>query len=271
MVCLHHPFEEADLLDAIASVRRRDADPLVAESAAFADAARCLYVAVQPVISWSQQEVVSCELPLRSQHRLLGRPERLRAAAVRHGRIHEPGRGVRAELATCIDDLPSGDVYVNLHPAELEDDALLDPEAPLSRHARRVILDVSAQAGLDRVGAGARVARLRELGFRIALDDVSESSGLGLLAILRPEVLKIDGSLIHGIRRDPLRRALVRGLVDLGARLGATIIAEGVETEDDLTGAVECGADQCSGFLFGRPASRLPALDLRAIRHRMTS
>jgi EAL domain-containing protein (putative c-di-GMP-specific phosphodiesterase class I) len=268
---LTKPVEEADLLDAIASVRRDDDAAAETPADALADAFAGMYVALQPVVSWSRQEAVSCEVLLRSRHRRLGRPERLLAAAAQQRRISDLGRAARAMAAACIDELPHGDIFVNLHPAELDDDELRDPTSPLARRAGRVILDLSAKAVLDRASAERRIEPLRELGFRIALDDIDDTCGLGTLAVVRPDVLKIDGSLVHGIRRDPLRRAVVRGVLDLGQRLGASTIAEGVETEDDLAGVVDAGGDLVSGFLFGRPAPRLPVIDLPALRHRLAT
>jgi EAL domain-containing protein (putative c-di-GMP-specific phosphodiesterase class I) len=269
--CLTKPLDEADLLDAIASARPRSADVLgPAPMSELDDALATAHLAVQPVVRWSAGSAVGHELLLRSSHARLGRPERLLAAAAEHGRLVELSRAVRAQAADRIASLPAGDVYLNLHPAELDDETLFDPKAPLAAHAARVVLDLSERATWDRFGIEQRVARLRSLGFRIALDDISDGgSGLGLFAVLRPDALKIDGALIHGVRRDPVRRAVVRGLFALGARMGALTIAEGVESEDDLLGVVEAGGDHVAGFLFGRPSATTAPLELADLQRRL--
>jgi EAL domain-containing protein (putative c-di-GMP-specific phosphodiesterase class I) len=270
--CLTKPLDEADLLDAIASARPRPADDLLgpAPMAELDDALATAHLAVQPVVRWSAGAAVGHELLLRSSHARLGRPERLLAAAAEHGRLLELSRTVRAQAADRIAGLPDGDVYLNLHPAELDDETLFDARAPLAAHAGRVVLDLSERATWDRFGVEQRVARLRSLGFRIALDDISDGGGgLGLLAVLRPDALKIDGALIHGVRRDPVRRAVVRGLFALGARMGALTIAEGVESEDDLLGVVEAGGDHVAGFLFGRPSATTAPLELAELQRRL--
>jgi EAL domain-containing protein (putative c-di-GMP-specific phosphodiesterase class I) len=268
--CLTKPLDEADLLDAIASARPRRDDDGPSSMSDLDDALATAHLAVQPVIAWSHGAAIGHELLLRSSHARLGRPERLLAAAAEQGRFLELSRAVRTQAADAVAALPAGDVYLNLHPIELDDETLFDPKSPLAAHAARVVLDLSERATWDRFGVEQRIARLRSLGYRIALDDISDGGGgLGLFAVLRPDVLKIDGALVHGVRRDPVRRAVVRGLFAVGARMGALTMAEGVETEDDLLGVVEAGGDAMSGFLFGRPSAAGAPLELAELQRRL--
>jgi EAL domain-containing protein (putative c-di-GMP-specific phosphodiesterase class I) len=268
--CLTKPIDEADLLDALASVRRRERATISDLAGRLDSALGGLYLAFQPIVRWSEQRAIAHEVLVRSRDPMLGRPERLIAAATMRGRVDEIGRDVRRRVAAHLDQVGGrdGDLFVNLHPIELADPDLSDPEAPLARHARRIVFDISERATLDRNDAAQRLAVLRELGYRIALDDIGDSGGLALLAVLRPEVLKIDSVLIRGVRADAVRRATVQGLFDLGARLGAMTIAEGVETEDDLAGVIGAGGDLMTGFVFGRPGAEPPAVELATLKKR---
>jgi EAL domain-containing protein (putative c-di-GMP-specific phosphodiesterase class I) len=150
-----------------------------------------------------------------------------------------------------------GFTFVNLHPLELNDDSLLDPDAPLSRFAPRVILEVTERAHLDNVrNVKHRVARLRELGFRIALDDLGGGyAGLTSFAALVPDFVKIDGELVKGLDKQPLRARLVGSIARVCKELGIPVVAEGIETAGEKEEALHAGCELLQGFLIGRPAS----------------
>ena len=227
-----------------------------------------LFMVYQPIVSWSRKRVVAYEALMRSRHPELGRPDRLLAAAERLGRMPDLGRAVRAAVAERIAILPPGpDVYVNLNSAELTDEELFSPEAPLARHARRVVLEITERSTLDGISdLTQRLARLRALGYRIAVDDLGAGyASLSLLAQTQPEVIKIDMSLVHGVRRDPTRQMVIRSLTHLGAQLGVVTIAEGVETAEDLVSVIQAGGDVVQGYFFARPAPEMAQVDFAAI------
>src|SRR6185369_8891608 len=98
------------------------------------------------------------------------------------------------------------------------------------------------------------LAGLRDIGARIALDDV----GLGhsnFLMILecRPEYFKIDRYFVHGARSDFYRQAVLGSVVHLAKPFGARVVAEGVEDEDDLAAVRAAGIDLVQGWMFGMP------------------
>jgi EAL domain-containing protein (putative c-di-GMP-specific phosphodiesterase class I) len=177
-------------------------------------------------------------------------------AAEQLGRLHEVGRAVRAAAADLLErDALSGAVFINLHPADLGDDALVDPAAPLSRFATRVVLEITERARLEATpDVPGRVQRLRAMGYRVALDDLGAGyAGLTSFAALSPEIVKIDMSLIRGLDADPLRRKLVASLAGLCRDLGIVVVAEGIETEAEREASVLCGCELLQGFLIGRP------------------
>jgi EAL domain-containing protein (putative c-di-GMP-specific phosphodiesterase class I) len=138
---------------------------------------------------------------------------------------------------------------------ELADDSLVAPDAPLSRHAGRVVLEITERAPLEQIqGVAARVGQLRALGYRIAVDDLGAGyAGLTSFAHLEPEVVKVDMSLIRGIDLSPMKQKLLGSIVTLCRDLGIEMIAEGVETEAERDALVKVGGDLCQGYLFARP------------------
>ena len=92
-------------------------------------------------------------------------------------------------------------------------------------------------------------------GFKIALDDLGAGySSLNLLAALRPDFVKLDACLIQDVDHDPYRAAIASKLLELAKDLGVSVIAEGVETEEQWRWLSDNGADLAQGYLFARPA-----------------
>ena len=113
----------------------------------------------------------------------------------------------------------------------------------------------------DSEAAVASLHRLKGLGVRIALDDFG--TGYSSLSYLRRfpfDKIKIDRSFIRDIG-DPDTAAIVRAIVGIGARLGATVTAEGVETREQLEQVRQEGCTEVQGFLYSKPIPAPEALD----------
>jgi EAL domain-containing protein (putative c-di-GMP-specific phosphodiesterase class I) len=215
-----------------------------------------LWIAYQPIVSWSRRSVFAYEALVRNEEPTLRSPPDLFEAAERLGRLQDLGRAVRDRVARTLDEQPmSALLFINLHAMELDDDSLISADAPLSRHAGRVVLEVTERAPLEKIrDVTARVAQLRGLGYRIAIDDLGAGyAGLTSFAHLEPEVVKVDMSLVRGIDRSPMKQKLLRSIVTLCRDLGIEIIAEGVETVTERDALIELGGDLCQGYLFARP------------------
>ena len=101
--------------------------------------------------------------------------------------------------------------------------------------------------------------KLRELGFRMAIDDVGAGyANLETAMELTPDFLKIDRTLIHHIDAEAQKQELLRGLVRLGHKMKARLIAEGIETQVERQVLTELGVDLGQGYAIGRG---LPTLD----------
>ncbi len=99
----------------------------------------------------------------------------------------------------------------------------------------------------------------RDLGAVIALDDVT--SGYGALQFchaLQPEWIKVDSEVTRGIARDPRRRAILKFLADLSREFSFTLVAEGIETAEDLDVCAAEGVAAAQGYFLARPAAQAP-------------
>ena len=111
------------------------------------------------------------------------------------------------------------------------------------------------------------LARWKGLGVRIAVDDFGTGySNLSYLSRLPIDRLKMDRSLIHGMTKKSKEAAIVRAVISLGRELGFTVLAEGVETEEQLGMLAELGCDQAQGYLLTPPTSAKEARTLMAQR-----
>ncbi|MCH8551492.1 MAG: EAL domain-containing protein [Natronospirillum sp.] len=107
----------------------------------------------------------------------------------------------------------------------------------------------------------------QRLGFTTAIDDFGEGySGLNLLSNFQPDIIKIDMHLVQGIARDPVKRAIVRGITVMALDLGIDLVAEGVERKEDFRELADMGVRYFQGYLLARPGFQaMPEVDLSAI------
>ena len=182
-------------------------------------------------------------------------------AAERIGRPEDVGRTVRERAASVVAARPDcGVVFVNLHVNDLSDAALYLEDAALSRVAERVVLEISERAALERVkDMRGRVAKLRDMGFRIAVDDLGAGyAGLTNFALLEPEVAKPDMSLVRDADKSSTKQKSIRSVVALAKDMGMLVVAEGVETGGEREALIELGCDLLQGFLLARPGLPFP-------------
>jgi EAL domain-containing protein (putative c-di-GMP-specific phosphodiesterase class I) len=100
------------------------------------------------------------------------------------------------------------------------------------------------------------LAQLRERGVRVAVDDTGAGyASFSHVLQLRPDIIKIDRSLIANVNADPARRSLITALVLLALDLNATVVAEGVETMAELSTLALLGVDCAQGYLLARPST----------------
>lgn len=231
--------------------------------ASFQRALDTLWVAYHPIVDPRERRVFGHEALLRSREPSLPHPGAVLDAAERLGALDVLGRAVRNRAAAPVsEDESSGMLFVNLHVRDLLDPTLTSEGSPLSRIASRVVLEVTERAAIEEVGdVRPMIARLREMGFRIAIDDLGAGyAGLTSFAQLEPEVVKLDMTLIRGIDHSATKQKVVRSMASLCKDMGMLVVAEGVETPAERDALVEFGCDLLQGFLFAKPSPSFPCV-----------
>ena len=120
-------------------------------------------------------------------------------------------------------------------------------------------------------GAGSELdehvlARLKELGVRLSLDDGGRASSFAALRVLPLDELKIDAGFVHALGRSDTDAALARGLIEIGHSLGLSVVAEGVETRDAWNILGAWGCDYAQGFYVATPHTAEDLVDWLRVR-----
>jgi EAL domain-containing protein (putative c-di-GMP-specific phosphodiesterase class I) len=149
---------------------------------------------------------------------------------------------------------------VNLHTHDLLDDDLYRKDAPLTKLADRVVLEITERAAIDDVSdVRVRVANLRRMGFRIAIDDLGAGyAGLSSFAALEPEIVKLDMSLVRNVHESPIRQRLIGSMTSLCVDMGMQVIAEGIETAAECATVCSFGCNLLQGHLFAKAGQPFP-------------
>jgi EAL domain-containing protein (putative c-di-GMP-specific phosphodiesterase class I) len=123
-----------------------------------------------------------------------------------------------------------------------------------------VILEITERSLLEEVpSAHARIQSLRKLGFRLAIDDLGAGyAGLNSWAQLEPDLVKLDMTLVRDINLMPIKRSLVKAMIDVCRDLDVALIAEGIETVEERDALRELRCPLMQGYLFARPAASFP-------------
>jgi EAL domain-containing protein (putative c-di-GMP-specific phosphodiesterase class I) len=157
-------------------------------------------------------------------------------------------------------------LFVNVEPETLDTDPPPEFQALLARAdgRLRVVVELTERALTDHPAALlATVEEVRRRGWGIALDDVgADPRSLALVPLLRPDVVKLDLSLVQG-RPNLAIAEIVSAVSAYAEQSGAVVLAEGIETPEHVEIALGMGARLGQGWLLGRPAP-LPGPDLRA-------
>lgn len=173
--------------------------------------------------------------------------------AARLGLVHDLELLAAETALAQFDRLPeSSFLAVNLSPSTASSRAVADLVATVE--AARLVIDIAEHSEVDSRHFLEAIDHLRSLGVRIALDDAGASDvALHRLVGLRPDIVKVDTSIVHGIAADELRQAVAYAYASLAERTGAICLAEGVETEEELEVLLTLGITMGQGYLLGRP------------------
>jgi EAL domain-containing protein (putative c-di-GMP-specific phosphodiesterase class I) len=219
------------------------------------NALKSLWMAYQPIVL-PGGKLYAYEALVRSEEPTLEGAGDILDMAESLGALCELGRAVRS-LAGNMAVQAEGKHYlfVNLHADDLLDDLLTGRGEPLAQVAPAVVLEITERAALHDVeDAKVKMAELRSMGYRIALDDLGAGyAGLTSFAELRPDVVKLDMALVRGVDTDSVKRKLIASVTEVSRDMGTLVVGEGVETLAERDTLIELGCHLLQGYLFGRP------------------
>ena len=197
---------------------------------------------------------------------VLGSPSFLLAYAARKELLFEADMiCIRAALAEVVQLGTAVTTFLNVQPRSLTNPEfthrLCDEVHQSGLEERSIVLELTEQQTIVNPRAFAStLQRLRESGFRIALDDFGEgSSNLNLFQDLRPDFLKISGTFCRGLAQDSFKQIIVQSTAEMASRAGTATIMEAVETAEDAQVLRRLGIDYAQGYFFLKP---LPGRDL---------
>jgi EAL domain-containing protein (putative c-di-GMP-specific phosphodiesterase class I) len=218
---------------------------------------RSVKVVYQPVVNLRTREVFAHEALARSKSPDFEGPLDLFAAAVEHNCTGELGRLLR-EMA--VEGCPNHKLFVNIHPAELNEKWLVQPDDPIFQHTNDIYLEITESIPLSHFHLCQSIlTEVRERGVFLVVDDLGAGySNLKYIADLHPRVVKLDRGLIAGLKIGTRLFKLVSAIVVLCRDLDALVVAEGIETIDELTAVIATGAHFGQGYLLARPAFPIP-------------
>jgi EAL domain-containing protein (putative c-di-GMP-specific phosphodiesterase class I) len=209
----------------------------------------------QPVVDLESFRVVGVEALSRFAPEVPERPDVWFADAAAVGLRPELEMVAVRKAINQVDELPDGVwMSVNVSPESAVAEGFMDVVGP---SAERLVIEITEHAPVedyDELNEATRA--FRAAGGRLAVDDAGAGfSSLRHILRLSPDFIKLDGALTTGIDRDRTRRALAAALISFASEIDVPIIAEGVETQDEVDTlrslAVTCG----QGFFLGKPAS----------------
>lgn len=198
-------------------------------------------------------------------------------------------QAVLARLEAVVDEPAGRDgralrFAVNVTPAALQDERfdarrLAERVRAAGLEPRQLTFEVTEQQAVpDVVPLRRQVRALRRTGFGFAVDDAGAGyASFALIAALRPSQIKVDRQIVHRVAVDDAKQALIEAFVSFARRIGARLVAEGIETRRDLAVVRRLGVEYGQGYLLGRPAPvparprRIGLADGAALGHRLTA
>jgi diguanylate cyclase (GGDEF)-like protein len=226
-----------------------------------------LFVEYQPIFDVSSSDIVATEALVRWRRPdgIVRPPSDFIPVAEETGLIEALERSVLrkacAQTAAWRAIWPEAVVSVNLSVRHLRQPTIVEDVtralAAAGLDPTGLILEITESVLMDDVSGGrATLARLRELGIRIAIDDFGTGhSSLSQLGKLSVDILKIDRSFMAELQADPGAETIVRIIVRLARVLGLRTVAEGVEEPSQLEALRIAGCDEAQGYLLARPSS----------------
>jgi len=221
---------------------------------------RSVYIDYHPIVIAETQEIFGYEALARGVMRSLRSPEVMFDVAAEADLVWELSRLCRSRAIEGIETRlrPNELLFLNADPHDFNDPAFNEHEV---KYPSRVVIEITERTAIkDYPKFRERLKAFREQGFRFAVDDAGSGyAGLGSIANLEPDFIKLDISLINAIDTNFLKQNLVETMVKFANDHGAMVIAEGVEHAEEFNTVRDLGVHLVQGFFLHRP-STLPAI-----------
>ena len=223
-----------------------------------------LFLVFQPILELGEDRITGVEALLRWRHPTLGITSPLEFMTILEetGLIHEIGDWIVREACKAASCWPKNiRIAVNVSPVQLRNTNVLSgvfsalTESTLA--PGRLELEITETALIsDNDYVISNLKALRQLGIRIALDDFgTEYSSLTYLRKLSPDSIKIDGSFVREVLADPDSASIVKSMISLSRDLGINVVAEGVETGEQLAFLRRQNCHEVQGYFISAPKS----------------
>jgi EAL domain-containing protein (putative c-di-GMP-specific phosphodiesterase class I)/GGDEF domain-containing protein len=218
-----------------------------------------VYIEYHPIVVTATAEIYGYEALARGSLRGLRSPEVLFSVADEANLIWELSRLCRRRAIEGIESNlePHQLLFLNIDPHDFRDPTFryLDVDELGIEQPERIVLEITERTAITDYPAFQEYLRVfREQGFRFAVDDAGSGyAGLGSIANLSPDYIKLDISLISGIDTNFMKQNLVETMVSFADDHGIKVIAEGVEREEEYEAVKALGVHLTQGFLFHNP------------------
>ncbi|MDP3274744.1 MAG: EAL domain-containing protein [Deltaproteobacteria bacterium] len=230
-----------------------------------------LSMVFQPICDMHTLEIFAYEALLRCRRPEFSPPPVLFERAMRDHCVGRLGRLIREVAVPLIENIP---LFLNVHPKELEERWLVQPDDPMYFHDSTIFLEITESVPMTHFMLCRDVLRsIRSMGsVELVVDDLGAGySNFGRIAELEPSVVKLDMGLIRGVENTKRTQTLITSLVRLCMDLGARVVAEGIETADSFLALRDCGVHLGQGYYLARPQFPLPSIAPEAVALRTTS
>jgi len=215
---------------------------------------RGVYIDYHPIVHADTEQIFGYEALARGVLRSLRSPEVMFDVAAEADLIWELSRLCRSRALEGLDShlRPNEVLFINVDPHDFSDPAFSEVEVT---HPERVVIEITERTAIkDYPKFRERLKAFRERGLRFAVDDAGSGyAGLGSIANLEPDFIKLDISLINAIDTNFIKQKLVETMVRFANDHGATVIAEGVERAEEFKTVRDLGVHLVQGFYLHRP------------------
>jgi len=215
-----------------------------------------VYIDYHPIVDASNKTIFGYEALARGTMRTLRRPEVMFEAAAETGLIWELSRLCRGRAIDGMQEMlqPGALLFLNIDPHDFDDPDFTE-HALVVDDPTRVVLEITERVAIkDYARFRERLRAFRQRGFRFAVNDAGSGyAGLGSIANLEPDFIKLDLSLITGIDHNFIKQDLVRSMVTFANDQHARVIAEGVERAAEYDAVRALGVHLVQGFFLHRP------------------